>query len=440
MKRKTLLPIFLLIFSGLLFAQEKLSLSQCLHLAYQNNHLLKAAGLQEEQALVQLKLSRTKRLPVVNLLSGYTRIGRLSTIEFSTGPGVPPRKLTFGTPNRMNLDLRLQMPLFTWWRIKNGISLAETGLQFNRLETEKQKIAVTAQVLQAYFSALLAKKMVELSAQNLERTREYLAITQKRFNSGQLPKLELLRAQVKMKNEESRWQNARAEYDKSLAFLASVTGTKAAQIAPEGELQFLPFKANEQDLFKQALQQRIEIKQLESQKNMLHFQQKISAAGDKPTLGLISSYSVMNGFNPMDPEKFYTNYNIGLQLSWALFDGFNSRYQTQGLHYQQQALSEQRKAVEENIKLQIRQALISLTQAAQKIESQQANIELAREALQLAQKQYDQGVSSSLDLLDAQTVLLQTEMGYWQAVFSHILAKIELAKAIGNFSMFENQM
>ena len=421
-------------------AQDKWALSECLRAAYQANHLLKAVTYQEQQARMQLNISKAQRLPVVNMLSGYTRIGRLTTIEFSTSPDAPPRKLTFGTPNRMNLDVRLQMPLFTWQRIKNSIRLATLGLQMNSLEKEKQKLSLTAQVLQAYYGALFGKKILELTRQNVQRTEEYLNITQRRYAAGQLPKLELLRARVKLKNEQSRLQSARAEYEKSLAFLARVTGKSPGSIEPDGQIKFVPLTVDEHEYVQRALEKRPELRQLHGQKAMLATQQKIAGAGNKPNLGLVSSYSVMNGFDPMNPEKFYTNYNIGLQLSWPLFDGFKARFQAQGLYYNQKALEEQTKEIEENIKLQIRQALISLKQATQKIESQKANIELASEALSLAQKQYNQGVISSLDLLDAQKALLQTEMAYWQAVFSHILAKIELCKATANFSVFEDQM
>ena len=440
MKIKPYLIFVLIIWVHLIRAEDHWTLKQCLQAAYQANHLLKAADFQKKQSIMQLKASQAQRLPVVSLSSGYTRVGRLSTIEFSTGPGEPPRKLTFGTPNRMNLALQLQMPLFTWWRIDHAIQISQLSLQLNDLEKEKQKIAVTAQVLQAYYGALLAKKMLNLTEQNVQRTQKYLKITQKRFAAGQLPKFQLLRAQVQMQNDQSRLQTVQADYQKSLAYLAKVTGVEGKPIEPQGELQFTPLPYDEEEYLTRALTNRQELKQLDQQKIILQTQQKIVAAGNKPNLALVSNFSVLNGFNPMEPEKFYTNYNIGLQLSWPIFDSFNSHYQAKAVYYNNLALKEQKKEIEANIKLQIRQALISLEQAAQKIASQKANIELAQQALDLAQKQYDQGVVSSLDLIEAQKTLLQTEMGYWQAVFSHILNKIELAKAMADFSIFEDQL
>ncbi len=440
MKINHYLLFVLIIWVHLIQAEDQWTLKQCLQIAYKANHLLKAADFQKKQSIMQLKASQAQRLPVVSLNSGYTRVGRLSTIEFSTGPGEPPRKLTFGTPNRMNLALQLQMPLFTWWRIDHAIQISQLSLQLNDLEKEKQKISVTTQVLQAYYGALLAKKMLNLTEQNVQRTQKYLQITQKRFAAGQLPKFQLLRAQVQMQNDQSRLQTVQADYQKSLVFLAKVTGVEGKPIEPQGELQFTSLPYDEEEYLTRALSNRQELKQLDQQKIILQTQQKIVAAGNKPNLALVSNFSVLNGFNPMEPEKFYTNYNIGLQLSWPIFDSFNSHYQAKAVYYNNLALKEQKKEIEANIKLQIRQALISLEQAAQKIASQKANIELAQQALDLAQKQYDQGVVSSLDLIEAQKTLLQTEMGYWQAVFSHILNKIELAKAMADFSIFEDQL
>ncbi len=440
MKRFVKICFWFVFTVSLVFAQEQWTLQQCLKRALKGSHLLKAARYEEQKADVQLRASRAMRWPVVNMSSGYTRVGNLSTIEFSTGPNSPPRKFTFGTPNRMNLNFQLQMPLFTWWRIENTIGLAKVGQNLSALQTEKQKIELTAQVLQAFYGALLSKKLLKLARQDLERTQKYLKITERRFQAGQLPRLELLKAQVEQKRGKTRVSTAEGEYQKSLLFLAKVTNASSTIPEPAGQLRFTPVSFEESALLEQAYRQRVELQQLEIQKQMLEKQQNIARAGNKPNLVLVSSYSVLNGFNPMDPEKFYTNYNIGVQFNWPLFDAFSTHYQMQEQQLDRQAVEEREKEIQSLIQMQVRQALIALKQAEEKIKTQEQNIGLAREALEIAQNQYDHGLISSLQLLDAQKLLLNTETAYWQTIFSHILAQIELGKAIGSFPWFEDQL
>ncbi len=432
--------IVLMFWMSKLSAQHQLTLSQCLERSMKASHLLRAASYQEDKAKVALSMSRSQRLPTVSLGTSYTRIGKLTTIEFSTSPGAPPRKLTFGTPNRVNFDVRLQVPLFTWRRIEHSIDLARLGKKFTELKTEKQRIDLTAQVLQAFYGALLNRKIVELTKENLQRKQKYFSITEKRYKAGQLPRLELLRAQVQVKNEQSNLETARGNYEKSLIFLAKTVGTPENLIEPVGELTFTPVTDDPSTILKRALARRIELQQFAMQEKMIDAQQRIIASANKPNLSLFSSYSMLNGFDPMNPEKFFTNYNIGVQLNWAIFDGFNTRYQKQSSQLDRMAVQEQKNEIEELIRMQVRQALVSIKQAEQKITAQQENIRLAKETLEMAQTQYENGFISSLDLLDAQKVLLQMEMAYWQTLFGHVTAKIELGRAMGSFHWFEDQL
>ncbi len=64
---------------------------------------------------------------------------------------------------------------------------------------------------------------------------------------------------------------------------------------------------------------------------------------------------------------------------------------------------------------------------------------LAKEALQVAEKQYRDGLISSIEVLDAQHTLSQSELLRTQAIFNHIMTKVDLCRVMENYSWFSRE-
>lgn len=424
------------LFFGEVQAAEKLDLATCLRRAYRNNHLLKASEWQVASAREQLKATEARRWPEISFNSLYTRVGKVSSFSFSTAPDAPPRKFTFGTPNRVNLDLRLQMPVFTWWRVSSLIELARGGQEISQFQQEQQQLNTTDQVLRAFYAVVLNNQVVKLLEENIARTGVYLQTTQRRFEAGQVPRLEVMRAQVQLSNEENNLETAKGNLQKSKIFLAKTIGSPDEEVDVAGELEFHSLVVDREQFVREALQYRLDLKILHLQRELNQSEIALTQSADKPNLFLFSGYNVTNGFDPTDPNRFVDNWNIGVQLSWPLFNGFRTRHEVQSARINQKITELREAELREMLVVQIQQALVNLKQSENQIQSQEKNIELAREALKMAGDQYEQGFISALDLVESQKGLLQTELAHIQTVFNHIMTKIDLGKAVGRYQWF----
>lgn len=424
----------------LLFAEahaaERLDLTNCLRRAYRNNHLLKASEWQVAAAQEQLKAAEAQRWPEISFNSQYTRIGKVSSFSFATAPDAPRRKFTFGTPNRVNLDLRLQMPVFTWWRVSSLIDLARVGKEISQLQQEQQQLNTTDQVLRAFYAVVLNNQVVRLLEENIARTRVYLETTQRRFEAGQVPRLEVMRAQVQLSNEENNLETAKGNLEKSKIFLAKTIGSPDEEVDAEGNLEFQQLAVSSEAIIREALEYRLDLKIIQQQRKLNEHEIALNQSADKPNLFFFSGYNVTNGFDPTDPNRFVDNWNVGVQLSWPLFNGFRTRYEVQNARINQKITDLREAEMREMLLVQIQQALVNLKQSEIQIQSQEKNIVLAREALKMATDQYEQGFISALDLVEAQKGLLQTELAHTQAIFNHIMTKIDLGKAVGRYQGF----
>jgi len=420
-----------------IFAQEKLTLTDCLHLAFQHSRLLKSAEISAMIADQVLAESKRQRLPSINLISMYTRIGKITSFSIPMGPSGETRKLQFGTPNRITLDLKLQLPVFTWGRIERTISLSYVGRKLSRIQLNQQKINLTDQVLRGYYAVLLNQEVVRLHKVSVVRARNHLNVAKKRYESGVVPRLEMMRAEVQLKNTETDLNEALGNLEKSKIFLAKLVGKPAESIFLADSIQFKKAVFDEKEIVKGVLEIKSDLRTLKLRQQMLQDQIGLAKSGNKPNLFLFSGYNVTNGFDPMDPDKFIDNYNVGVQLAFPLFDGFATSHKIQQakLNYQNARLQEEE--IRELLRMQIRQFFISLKQAEEKIHAQKENIVLAKKTLETADRQYNEGLVSSLDVLDAQQVLSRSELIYTQAIFNHIMTKLDICKAIEDYSWFE---
>lgn len=421
-------------------AADKYTLSRCLQQAYEKSHLLRAAKLEVESSGEKVFAAKAQNYPLLNLAATYTRIGEISTFTMPSPSGGPPRKLSFGTPNRVNASANLQYPLFTWWRVQNSIHLAEQGESMASLQEKLQRLNLTHTVLKAYYAVLINNAVVDLLKTNIERTKKSLEITRQRYEEGELAKHEVLRTQVQLTNEENELKTALGNQTNSRLFLGKVLSQPETEIDVTGRLKFIPLQMDESQLIRLALEQRLELRMLQVEKSMNISNLELASTGNKPTLALFSSYTVVNGFDPIEPEKFVDNWNVGVQFSWPVFDGFSTKHKEEDARIRQKITREKEAELRQNIILQVKQALVTIHQMENSIASREKNIELAREVQQMSEEQFRNGLISLLDLLVAQKNLFNAEISHLQAVFNHIMAKIELGKAIGNYSWFESEL
>ncbi len=430
-----LFAVFLLISPCRSFtADSLLTLSDCLNLAFEKNRNIKIARISVQQAEEKIGESRARRYPTATLNGMYTRVGKVTS--FTIPMGSTERTFQFGTANRLNFDAKIQVALFTWGQISSSIEISKTGKLLSGRQEAQQKLNVTHQVLQAFYSVLLNREVIRLQEKNLERARELAAIAESRYNSGGVSGLEVLRTAVQVKNAEADLEESRGNLKKSRLFLANTLGLSGDRIAVEGSFDYQPVDFDIGEIIQKAAANRTDLKSLQLQQQMARSQISLAGSGSKPSLFLFSGYNVQNGFDPMDPGRFVDNWNVGVQVSFPLFDGFATAHKTRQARLELRKAELQEEEITDLITLQVRQAAATLFQAEGRIKARAENIKLAQESLETAEKQFRLGMLSSLDVLNAQQTLARNESIYNQAIFNHIMAKLELSRAMADYSWF----
>ncbi len=89
--------------------------------------------------------------------------------------------------------------------------------------------------------------------------------------------------------------------------------------------------------------------------------------------------------------------------------------------------------MEDGIRLELQNPILDLSEAEKNIPTAQKAVDQAEENLRVSEDRYKTQVTTSTEVLDAQTLLSQARMNYYNALYDHNLAKAGLLRAIGEY-------
>jgi outer membrane protein TolC len=132
-----------------------------------------------------------------------------------------------------------------------------------------------------------------------------------------------------------------------------------------------------------------------------------------------------------------SGWNYGLTAALPLFDGFAR----EGSVISQKARLKQSQIdlvdTEETALFELTKAIFSIEDAAEFVESQKLNLSRAQEGLRLVEVGYREGINTQVEVVDAQSALTTARANYYQSIYSHMVAKLDLQKAMGTLTSFE---
>jgi outer membrane protein len=410
-------------------AQEEtlnLNLDECLSMAYENNKTLLQSEERINAAKYKIEEARSGFFPQLSLNGSYTRLGRVPGFDV---PGTS-MKAEFGTANNYNLMLSLQQPLFTWGRIRNSYDMSKYGLPLSREEFRRNQQEIKFNVVSLFYSALLAKELIKVREESIDRIEDHLSTVQERYDKGYASEFDVLRVKVQLANAGPPLVQAKNLHHLTLDNLKNLLGISLKDsVNLEGRLEFDPVEVDQAQAEESAFRNRSELKSVKQQKSVGRKALALAKAGNKPSLFGTANYEYKRPFYSED--KWKTDWNFTLALSLPIFDGFLTRSKVKGAKSDLRQLDIIEKQIQDQIGLQISQAISDLSLARENILSQQENVKQAKESLRIAKVQYEKGMLTNLELMDTEFALTVAETNYLQALSDYLIAKAKYEKAVG---------
>jgi outer membrane protein TolC len=411
----------------------KLSLEDCLKLTLTNNKsLLKT--LEEREAARGTELgSYSAILPSVSLSSQYERLDKVSSFS------IEGRTITLGDVDNYSVGLQVTQPIFAGAAIPARINAGRLGalLADQTVRGVIQDTVYAAQL--GYYNVLLNQHLYTISDDAVKSSKAHLDDVKQKRTAGVASDFDVLRAEVELSNFTAQLIQSRNAINVAKANLVKIMGVSQDSLfVLSDELEYLPMSTTMEQAVAKAYRNRPDL-----------FSKELGIRQQKELLAISQSryFPVISGFynnnwskpDPHDPMiiEWGRAWNAGLTAAWPLFDGFAR----EGSIIEQKARVKQSQIdlvdTEETALFELTKAIFSIEDAAEFVDSQKLNLSRAEEGLRLAEVGYKEGINTQVETIDAEAALTTAKANYYQAIYSHLVAKLDLQKAMGTLTSFE---
>ena len=442
--KKLLFLLLVFAFVNLAKAQDSsnavyaFSLDQCVEFAHKNNVQVKNALLAID---VQNQTNREiagAALPTISTnLSGtdYTKIptSLLPGQIFGGAPGtfIP---VQFGTKFNANYGASIQQLLFDG-QVFIALQARATSMEMQRKNAALTEEAIKANIYKIYYQLSASKTQLNILDANINRIKSLAHDAQIMYKNGFAEKLDVDKLSVQLNNLET--EKLKANNSVAIGYM----GLKMLMGMPVKDSLVLTDVVNETSLNNDVLTEnnfqynvRKDFQYLGTIKKLNEYNIKRYQLSNLPTIAMSGSYSKnaqRSKFDFFESGNWFTTSLISLNVSLPIFNGFATDARIKRTKIELKQTENQIDALKNSIDNEITQAKLNYMSSVATVQFQKKNMELAETVYGQTKKKFEAGTGSNTEISAAQADLVSAQNNYMNALYSALIAKVDLLKATG---------
>ncbi len=446
MKKKVFLTglLFILLSGGILQAQEnndelKLSLKEAQDYAIQNNKLMITSRMDVAASKIAVWETISNALPQISASGSFTDNLKLMTTllpgDFFGQPGVKV-PVTFGSQFNSGATIQASLLLFNA-PLYIGIETTKLANKLSEQNLAKTELDTKETVSSAYYLILVSERSLEILEGNIANLNETLKSTKSMFSAGMAESTDV----DQMVSNVTMVENTKSSLERSIELNYNLLRFQLG-VAPDTRI-ILTETLND---FTSAidiatlLSQQFDQKQnlnymlIESQEKLSSLALKSQKASVLPTLSGFYSYGVNGMGDKIKSQQWFQNSMTGLQLSIPIFSSGQRYSQIKKAQINFEKARTTKDMVTEQLLLQEKQLRYNLVNANLQYKSQKDNVDVSKRVYTSTENKFKQGMASSLELTQANSLYLQAENNYVSSLMNLLQTKLALDKLLNNLN------
>jgi len=383
---------------------------------------------------IQAKGERWKELS--NLLPDFgarvqedAQTTSLTALGFKSNVFPFPIPRVIGPFNYFDARLSLTQSLFNFQNIEQERAADERLKSANYNLKDARELVVLA-VGNAYLLAIASSARIETAEAQVENAQALYNKAADQLKAGLTPSIDALRSQVELQTREQQLIAARNDYAKQKLSLARIIGL------PTGQEFVLTEKAPYEALTPQPVEtyleraytSRADYRAAQAQVRAAEFVRRGATAGHYPTLDLSANFGDIG----TTPGQSNGTWQVNGGINIPIFAGGKTHSDVLQAEAQLKQARSQLNDLRGRIDYEVRASLLDLNSAAQQVEVARSSVDLAEQALTQSRDRFAAGVTDNLEVVQAQEAVASAHESYIESLYAHNLAKVELARAIGD--------
>jgi outer membrane protein len=327
------------------------------------------------------------------------------------------------------------------WGVRIDESLTLNGKEFTSYSQSKDSLEKSRfdyrsfqedfllTVSLAYFEFLKARKGLEIADSNVERLTKYLSAARTRLKAGEITKTTVLRAEGELSGALSDQIKARNAYE-----IARVTLARLVSIERDFAILEIPVQEGNigtlQELQNAALKNRFDVRSVEMQVKIAEKQVDISRGAFWPTVTLSGVYAGTDQDPTTQTLNRESTFGV-LTLNFPFYEGGLRRADVREQESRYRQTEYQYQDFVKSVNLEVENTYLELIAQKGILKSAQDQLVYAEDNIRAIAKQFEYGLASSLDVIDANNLLISAQKQVADATYNYQFFVLRMMRVTG---------
>lgn len=391
---------------------RNISLHEAIELSLKNSHQLHASQARVQQADARVEEAKNNFIPDVGVTGSYLRLnnpnvklmmGQQGSGKDSSGNGIPSvHQAMYGMANA-------SLPIFAGSRLRYGLESAKYLQRAAMLDIENDTQAVITNTVEAYTNLYKANAIVKVISENLAQSRYRDSVLLRLENNGLLARNDRLKAQLQTSNIELSLLDAQSN-----SKIAAMNMNLMLGLSPTTQIETdsTGFELGEDlqtitSLEQISLTNRKDLLALKERENAASSGIKFAHADYYPTVGLTAGYAAISVPKMLTVSNAV---NVGVGLKYNLSSLWKTKPKIEEANARYRELTASEAQLRDAITLQVNNSFEQFMLQQKKISVFESAVDQATENARITKNKFDNQLLNTTDLLDANVLLLQSEI------------------------------
>ena len=414
------------------------SLSEAMQRAIE--HSPRVADVRARQAGARATVTSRQALarPTITAASSVLRTNHVD--EFGVvQPDGRFRVLFPDIPSNYRFRGEMAIPIWTGGRVEALVNSAEAEARAIEAEGRAVEADVRLETSRAYWTLVTSRGRISVLEQTMTRNDAWVRDVRARVDAGVLPPNDVLSAEAQRARQSVRLIQARQDAALAELTLARLIGEPQGQPIALSSTVSDPSPgvaelaaASPESLIARALEVRAERGALLDRVAAARANADAAAASRAPQLSGLAAVEPARPNNRFVPrsDDWRTSWDLGVSLSWSVWDAGRSRAEQAAALAQADAIQARVRDFDEIVAVEVRERLMALTTGREALSASEQAVAAAAEARRVIEERFAAGVATSTDVLDAQLALLEAELERTELAASLRLAEARLLRTV----------